>query len=276
MSATRIIIASSKGGIGKSTVSLGIAAALARGGARVLLCDLDFDNRCLDIVTGMQDHIVNTIGDLALHRVRPETVPVEVEGVKNLSLAAAGVGMTVVKKSRLSDIAKDDMLIDGDSLTWALEELTRLSDADYVICDTSPGGDIPEILAHSFANRAVIVSSHMPTSLRAAESTATRLQAAGHVQCRTVICAYDIGNAGFNRADMIDIIDASKLQLLGIVPFSRLLLISQENGKAQYCEGSSKAAFDNIARRIRGEEVPLFYNMKQLKKKYNKVRKSYL
>ena len=275
MSVVRIIVASSKGGIGKSTVSLGVAVALAKKGKKVLLCDLDFDNRCLDIMTGMENKIVNNIADAALKRVRPEDVAVAVDGVKNLLLASAGVGYTVIKKSRAADLVSDEKTIDGDALVWAISEIERIADVDYVVCDTSPGGDIPEILAHSYASRAIIVSSHMPTSVRAAETTAQRLQAVGRVQCRMAICAYDIGNAGWSRTDMIDIIDAARIQIIGIVPFSRLLMLSQEKGCAQSCEGTSKAAFDNIARRICGEEVPLFDNMKQMKKKYNKARKVY-
>ena len=47
-----IMISSSKGGVGKSTVALGISKELALLGESVLLCDLDFGNACQDILLG--------------------------------------------------------------------------------------------------------------------------------------------------------------------------------------------------------------------------------
>ena len=51
----RLLVASSKGGVGKSTAALGLAAEFARLGKRVLLCDLDFTSRSLDLLTGCED-----------------------------------------------------------------------------------------------------------------------------------------------------------------------------------------------------------------------------
>jgi len=48
----RLLIASAKGGVGKSTTAAGLAYAYASAGKRVLLLDLDFSGRCLDMLTG--------------------------------------------------------------------------------------------------------------------------------------------------------------------------------------------------------------------------------
>ena len=52
---SRLLVASAKGGVGKSTTALGLAAAFARSGRRVLLADLDVTSRSLDMLTGASD-----------------------------------------------------------------------------------------------------------------------------------------------------------------------------------------------------------------------------
>ena len=49
------VVASGKGGTGKSTVVANLGAALAAEGRRVLLVDLNVGLRCLDLCLGMDD-----------------------------------------------------------------------------------------------------------------------------------------------------------------------------------------------------------------------------
>ena len=58
----RILVTSSKGGVGKSTTSLLLALSLAKRGKRVLLCDCDIGSRCLDMLLGIEDEVVYDIG----------------------------------------------------------------------------------------------------------------------------------------------------------------------------------------------------------------------
>ena len=71
---SRILVTSCKGGVGKSTVAIGIATALSLMGKRVLLIDFDLGNRSLDLMLGMQDDILYDIADLASGRAEPEDV----------------------------------------------------------------------------------------------------------------------------------------------------------------------------------------------------------
>ena len=52
---TAIVVTSGKGGVGKSTVSLGLASQFAAGGERVLLLDCDAGLRSLDRMTGTEE-----------------------------------------------------------------------------------------------------------------------------------------------------------------------------------------------------------------------------
>lgn len=63
-----ILIASGKGGTGKTAVTAGLACALAREGKRVAAVDCDFGLRNLDIALGLAQHVVFDIGDVLLGR----------------------------------------------------------------------------------------------------------------------------------------------------------------------------------------------------------------
>ena len=58
MSARRIVITSGKGGVGKTTTTVNVGAALAKRGHRVVLVDADIGLRNLDLVLGLEKRIV--------------------------------------------------------------------------------------------------------------------------------------------------------------------------------------------------------------------------
>ena len=54
--ARKIVVTSGKGGVGKTTVAVYLAAQLAKKGERVLVCDADFGLNNVDVVTGLRYH----------------------------------------------------------------------------------------------------------------------------------------------------------------------------------------------------------------------------
>lgn len=61
-----IMIASGKGGVGKSTLASSLAVSLARRGMRCLLLDADVGLRNLDLMMGVQDRVLYELSDLSL------------------------------------------------------------------------------------------------------------------------------------------------------------------------------------------------------------------
>ena len=65
------VITSGKGGVGKSTVAVGLGRALAQRGRRVLLVDCDAGLRSLDRMTGAEENLVFDMADVVFARCSP-------------------------------------------------------------------------------------------------------------------------------------------------------------------------------------------------------------
>lgn len=238
-----LLITSCKGGVGKSTSAVNLAYAFARRGKRVLLCDCDFDMRCLDLMLGLENEVVYDLYDAASGRVPVSRVIIDVEGVEGLSFIAAPF-------SRGAELGSDEL---GN----VLGSETVRKHFDFVILDT-PGSMVsPEILGTGLISTAVIVASHQPSSIRAADRTGEYLSGFRVNEQRLLINSFDPNGAlSGSRPGINEIIDRTFIQLCGIVLYDRGLMLASERG--EFCDGNSYAAYDNIARRLMGRYVPLF------------------
>jgi len=139
-----IAIASGKGGVGKSTVAVNIALALASEGASVGILDAD-------IYGPSQPHMLGLTGEQ----------PVSEDGKTMLPLT--GLGLQVMSIGFLVD-PDQPMVWRGPMVTSALNQLmyqTTWTDLDYLIVDMPPGtGDIQLTLSQKVpVSGAVIVTT---------------------------------------------------------------------------------------------------------------------
>lgn len=139
-----IAIASGKGGVGKSTVAVNVALALAAEGAAVGILDAD-------IYGPSQPHMLGLAGEQ----------PVSEDGKTMLPLK--GHGLQVMSIGFLVD-PDQPMVWRGPMVTTALNQLmhqTEWSDLDYLIVDMPPGtGDIQLTLSQKIpVSGAVIVTT---------------------------------------------------------------------------------------------------------------------
>ena len=65
--ARKIVFASGKGGVGKTTLTVAVGKALAERGQKVLLVDFD-DLRGIDLLVGASEAVVYDWGDVLLGR----------------------------------------------------------------------------------------------------------------------------------------------------------------------------------------------------------------
>ena len=252
-------MASSKGGVGKSTVALGVAGALVALGKKVLLCDLDLENRCLDLYMGIENVSLFNIADVARDTATPEKAMIK--NSSGLSFIAAPEGVVLDGKAPNG--------ISPEALSLALKDVVDEAEADFVIFDTGTAQAVPALIADTFPGaKALIVASHQASSSRGAERTASILYEHGAKECRLVICGYEFIEAYHDeRSGIIDIIDSSRVPLIGAVPYDRALLLSNERGVKPPDDCDSSAAFLNIARRLCGERVRLFDGIGSIKRK---------
>jgi len=124
-----IAVSSGKGGVGKSTVAVNLAAALARTGARVGLLDTDVYGPNVPIMVGLDEEPVAKGNKL---------VPLEAYGMKVMSLGFLNRGdRPVVWRGPMLHSAVRQFLYD---VLWG--------DLDYLVVDMPPGtGDAQLSLA---------------------------------------------------------------------------------------------------------------------------------
>ena len=136
-----IAVASGKGGVGKSTVSLGLARALADAGHAVGLLDADIYGPDIPLMLGLKQTRELRRWELGRNSRfgRVELEPVEVEGIKVMS-----VGFLLAEPQMFAMPAMLASFI-GDQLVHNV----RWGELDYLIVDLPPG--TADLQQHIFA-----------------------------------------------------------------------------------------------------------------------------
>lgn len=148
-----IAVGSGKGGVGKSTVSVNLALALAKGGAKVGLMDADIYGPSIPIMLGIK-------GERPLMRDvegKGMIVPIDVLGIKAMSIGLLiDDRQAVVWRGPMASSALKQFVTD---VLW--EEL------DYLIIDLPPGtGDIHLTMVQTIpVTGAVIVTTPQEVAL---------------------------------------------------------------------------------------------------------------
>ena len=141
------LIASGKGGTGKSTLAVNLGAALAADGRRVLLIDLSIGLRCLDLCLGLADRVLFDVMDVLDGNCRPDEAVLRHPTISGLFLlpAAQTRRSAELDGSRLHELcgilAKDFDLIFLDcppGIEPVLGQATRASAQGILVTTQNP------------------------------------------------------------------------------------------------------------------------------------------
>jgi ATP-binding protein involved in chromosome partitioning len=163
---TRVLaVASGKGGVGKSSITVNLAAALAARGLSVGVLDADIWGFSVPRMLGIDERLGGSDG-----KIEPIDVPVEAS-------AGGSTGrLAVVSMGFLVDDERSALMWRGLVLTRALEQFltdVRWGELDYLLIDMPPGtGDIQMGLARMLPQAEMLV---VTTPARAAQNVASRV-----------------------------------------------------------------------------------------------------
>ena len=248
-----LVVTSGKGGVGKTTSTAALGAALAQAGQKVAVVDFDVGLRNLDLVMGAERRVVFDLINV-------------VQGVAKLSQA-------LIRDKRLETLwllpasqTRDKDALTEHGVASVIKEMR--AKFDWVICDSPAGIERGATLAMRFADAAVIVTNPEVSSVRDSDriiglldSKTERAEKGLRIEKHILITRYDAQRAA--RGEMLnidDVLDILSTPLLGIIPESEEVLHASNVGSPVTLNNAASAparAYVDAARRLMGEDVPM-------------------
>jgi ATP-binding protein involved in chromosome partitioning len=252
-----LAIASGKGGVGKSSVTVNLAAALAARGATVGVLDADIWGFSIPRMLGMPDRLQAERVD---GRDKPMIIP-------NERRVGSGL-LKVVSTGMLVEDEGTALMWRGLMLTKAVEQFlndVQWGELDYLLIDMPPGtGDVQMGLARMLPRTDLVIVttpaiSAQKVAIRAADmARRSFLRVAGvienmsHFRCDHGE-SYPLFGVGGGRA----LADEIGVELLGQVPIEPTVAAGGDAGEPVALHGTGDAAriFNDIATRIAEQTV---------------------
>jgi septum site-determining protein MinD len=248
-----LVVTSGKGGVGKTTSTAALGAALAQSGEKVVVVDFDVGLRNLDLVMGAERRVVF---DLI-----------------NVTQGVAKLPQALIRDKRLDTLflLPASQTRDKDALT---EEgvgrvIAQLREQfDWVICDSPAGIERGATLAMRYADTAVIVTNPEVSSVRDSDriigmldSKTEKAEKGERIDKHLLITRYDPARAA--RGEMLsieDVLEILSTPLLGIIPESEEVLRASNVGSPVTLNNATSAAaraYLDAARRLKGENLEM-------------------
>lgn len=239
-----VVVASGKGGTGKTSLSAGVGSALAMHGKKTLCLDCDIGLRNLDIALGMTSLTSMDFSDVVFGRCTLEEAVAEHQRIKNLFLLTAP-----------SALSENDIPPEG--MKKLLEEIK--TKFDYCIVDAPAGLGVGFRLAVCGADRAIIVTTTDSSALRDAQHAVMELQSYPLRSVHLVVNRVQQRMLKKLRRSIDDAMDEAGLPLIGVVPEDKnvQLAAAQDMPIILFDRAGASRAYENIADRICGEKRPL-------------------
>src|SRR6202047_1311870 len=146
-----LVVTSGKGGVGKTTSTAAIGAALAQAGDSVVVVDFDVGLRNLDLVMGAERRVVYDLINVVQGTIKLPQALIRDKRVETLYLL-------------LASQTRDKDALTEDGVARVIGELREKF--DWVLCDSPAGIERGALLAMRNADMAVVVSNAEVSSVR--------------------------------------------------------------------------------------------------------------
>jgi septum site-determining protein MinD len=243
MTGRAIVITSGKGGVGKTTTTANLGAALALKGKRVLVIDGDIGLRNLDVIMGLENRIVFNLVDIVKGACRAQQALIKSKKSNNLFLLPAS--------------QTDDKDIVGPSEMAGLVKQMK-AEFHFILIDSPAGIEQGFRNACAGADDAILVTTPEVAAIRDADRVVGLLAAQG-IEPQLIINRVDRDMV--RRGDMLspqDVIDILGIQQIGLLMRDNEIVVSANTGDPVVYNPKSRAgaSFMRIAERLIGNEVP--------------------
>ena len=248
-----IVVTSGKGGVGKTTSTASIGAALAHAGQKVCVVDFDVGLRNLDLVMGAERRVVYDFINVAHGDAKLGQALIRDKRVDTLHLLAA------------SQTRDKDALTD-EGVERVIGELKE--SFDWVLCDSPAGIERGAQLAMRFADEAIVVTNPEVSSVRDSDriiglldAKTRRAERGERIEKRLLLTRFDAARS--SRGEMLsvaDVLDILSIPLLAIVPEDQEILRASNVGAPITINGSSSPAaraYRDAARNLAGDSAPI-------------------
>jgi septum site-determining protein MinD len=248
-----LVVTSGKGGVGKTTTTAALGAALAQSGDKVVVIDFDVGLRNLDLVLGAERRVVFDLVNVVQGVAKLPQALIRDKRIESLSLLPA---------SQTRD--KDALTEDG--VAQVIAELR--GQFDWIICDSPAGIERGAVLAMRYADAAIIVTNPEVSSVRDSDriiglldSKTEKAEKGERIAKHLLVTRYNALRAG--RGEMLsidDVLDILSTPLLGIIPESEEVLRASNLGCPVVLNNPASAparAYLDAARRLKGENVTM-------------------
>lgn len=195
-----VVLISSKGGSGKSTVAVGLATAFSLAGKKVLLIDADEGARCLDSMLSINGETVFDISDVLKGNCEVEDAVLNVPNLPQVSIIPSPMSGEALDLAALGD------------LTEKLKEIY-----DYVIVDTKGQLPVERLLGLPKSAEVISVVTTDEIAVRNTGILDSALIRAGF-KPRLIINRFKRKAADGSAVNIDSIIDETNARLIGIVP----------------------------------------------------------
>ena len=248
-----LVVTSGKGGVGKTTSTAAIGAALAKSGKSVVVVDFDVGLRNLDLVMGAERRVVFDLINVVQGEAKLAQALIRDKRIDTLSLLPASQ-------------TRDKDVLTEEGVQRVIGELREKF--DWIICDSPAGIERGATLAMRHADVAVVVTNPEVSSVRDSDriiglldSKTERAERGEKMEKHLLLTRYDPARA--ERGEMLkvdDVLEILSIPLLGIIPESEEVLRASNVGSPVTLNNEASAparAYMDAARRLMGETIPM-------------------